>query len=102
MARINKIEPLVEEALISNKSSRGDNFILYLEVLKKYIDTDLSLKDVFLHHRELGIPSLETITRCRRKLQEKNPELRDEAADQIRRKEEAEHYEYAIEDKLWY
>ena len=38
MSRLKFLEPLVEEALINNKRCRGDNFILYLEVLKKYID----------------------------------------------------------------
>ncbi len=102
MSRINQIEPLVEEALMHNKECRGDNFILYLEVLKKFIDTNLSLKDVFLNHKILGIPSLETITRCRRKLQERNPELRDENASRIRANEEAKYEEYAMEGKLWY
>ena len=101
MARINIIEPLVEEALINNKACRGDNFILYLEVLKKYIDTNLSLKDVFLHHRELGIPALETITRCRRKLQERNPELKSEASIE-REKESNAYVDYALSDKQWY
>lgn len=100
MARINIIEPLVEEALINNKACRGDNFILYLEVLKKYIDTNLSLKDVFLHHKELGIPALETITRCRRKLQERNPELR--ANEEVRKQEEKYYVDYALGDKQCY
>ena len=64
MARLKMVEPLVEEALINNKSCRGDNFILYLEVLKKYIDLILSIKDVFLNHDLFGIPSLESITRA--------------------------------------
>lgn len=102
MPRINLIEPLVEEALINNKACRGDNFILYLEVLKKYIDTNLSLKEVFLHHKELGIPALETITRCRRKLQERNPELRDENAFQLRSSEQKEFVDYALRDKQFY
>lgn len=102
MARINVIEPLVEEALINNKACRGDNFILYLEVLKKYIDTNLSLKDVFLHHRELGIPALETITRCRRKLQERNPELRDERMAKKRNEEQGNYIDYALGDKQIY
>lgn len=102
MPRINQIEPLVEEALLTNKKCRGDNFILYLEVLKKYVDLNLSIKEVFLNHKILGIPSLETITRCRRKLQEKNPELRDENATLMRAKAEEEHLEYAMDDKLWY
>ena len=95
MARINIIEPLVEEALINNKACRGDNFILYLEVLKKYIDINMSLKDIFANHKTLGIPALETITRCRRKLQEKNPELRDEKVAVIREQEEEDYKNYS-------
>lgn len=101
MARINLIEPLVEEALINNKACRGDNFILYLEVLKKYINLDLSIKDVFLNHINLGIPSLESITRARRKLQEVNPNLRDEKTLKIRSKEEQEYKDYALANKLY-
>ena len=95
MARLNIIEPLVEEALINNKACRGDNFILYLEVLKKYINTDMSLKDIFLNHKTLGIPALETITRCRRKLQEKHPELRDEEVSTVREKDEEDYINYS-------
>ena len=100
MARLKIVEPQVEEALINNEASRGDNFILYLEVLKKYIDLDISIKDVFLNHKALGIPSLESITRARRKLQECNPELRSN--EKIRKKEEQEYREYSMSDKLWY
>lgn len=102
MARINILEPLVEEALINNKACRGDNFILYLEVLKKYIDLDLSIKDVFQNHQMLGIPSLESITRARRKLQERNPDLKDEAVAKAREQEEQSYIDYALGDKQWY
>lgn len=95
MARLKMIEPLVEEALINNKSCRGDNFILYLEVLKKYIDLNLSIKDVFLNHDLLGIPSLESITRARRKLQEKHPELKDVQVALIREQEEEAYIDYS-------
>jgi hypothetical protein len=95
MAKVKVIEPLVEEALINNKASRGDNFILYLEVLKKFIDLNLSIKDVFLNHDLLGIPSLESITRARRKLQEKHPELKDEVVAAIREKEEQDYIDYS-------
>lgn len=101
MARLNIIEPLVEEALLHNKECRGDNFILYLEVLKKYIDLDLSIKDVFLNHKILGIPSLESITRARRKLQERNPDLKSEASIE-REKEAKEYVDYALGDKQIY
>ena len=102
MSRLKIIEPQVKEALINNVKTRGDNYILYLEVLKKYVDLNMSLNDVFKNHALLGIPSLESITRARRKLQERYPELRDEKISKIRSKEEAEHREYALEDTLWY
>lgn len=97
MSKIKIIEPLVMEALINNKKCRGDNFILYKEVLKKYIDLDMSLNDVFENHVLLGIPSLESITRARRKIQEKHPELRDSSVSEIRSQEEEEYINYARE-----
>lgn len=101
MAKLKQIEPLVEEALIKNKACRGDNFILYLEVLKKYIDLDLPIKDVFSKHKFLGIPSLESITRARRKIQERNPDLKSESSI-LREQEQKNYVEYALADKQWY
>ena len=95
MAKIYQIEPLVEEALRKNPPTRGDNFLLYIDVLKKFIDPKMSLEAVFLNHAALGIPSLETITRCRRKLQERDPNLRDQKATAIRDSEKQEFEAYA-------
>ena len=70
-------------------------------MLKKYIDLDLSIKDVFINHKILGIPSFESITRCRRKLQERNSDLKSEAS--LKREQEAKNYvDYALSDKQWY
>lgn len=101
MAKFKQIEPLVEEALIKNEACRGDNYILYLEVLNKYIGLNLSIKDVFSKHKLLGIPSLESITRARRKIQERNPDLKSEASV-IREKETSTYVEYALADKQWF
>lgn len=95
MSKIYQVEPVVLDALKNNPATRGDNFILYIAVLKKYIDPKMSLQAVFENHKTLGIPSLETITRCRRKLQEQNPELRDEAADKLRKADEQEFVDYS-------
>lgn len=100
MARLKIIEPQVKEALINNKLTRGDDYILYLEVLKQYIDVDMSLNDVLKNHEILGIPPFESVTRARRKLQEIYPELRDEKKSKIRAKEEQEYRDYAIADRL--
>lgn len=97
MARFKYLSPMITDILETNPATRSDNFVLYVEVLKHFIDTDISLKDVFLNHKHLGIPSLESITRCRRKIQEKNPDLRDLKAVEIRAKEQEEYRAYARE-----
>lgn len=97
MAKIHLIEPIVEEILINKPATRGDNFLLYVEVLKRFTNVKMSLESIFVNHKFLGIPALETITRCRRKLQETNPSLRDKKARSIRANEEEEYFTYSKE-----
>lgn len=97
MARIIKIEPLVKQVLIDEPQTRSDDYLLILKVLETFVTPTLSLDAVFKNHVILGIPSLETITRCRRKLQAIDPNLRDEKASSIRASEEEEFRKYAKE-----
>ena len=97
MAKINDVEARVYVALKNHPKTRADNFYLYLSVLKHYVDITMPMEVIFRDHKKLGIPALETITRCRRKLQEKYPELRDEAACNIRANEEQEYRDYSKE-----
>lgn len=97
MARIMKIEPIVKMVLIDDPQTRSDDHILILRVLETFVTPELSLNAVFKNHVTLGIPSLETITRCRRKLQAAFPELRDEKAEKIRAEEEVEFRSYSKE-----
>lgn len=96
MAKLYDLEPRVEEILEWYPETRKDNFILYLKVLEDYIDTRMSIADVFTHRVELGIPSLESITRTRRKIQERRKDLIDEGAEKIRKQERAEFVQYAL------
>ena len=50
-----------------------------------------------LHAKIKGI-RFESITRCRRKLQEKNPELRDEETVKNRNKKQKEYIKYSVEN----
>lgn len=102
MANLYDLEPLVQKVLEKYPQTRSDNFMLYEKVLGHFIDTNMSLKDVFKNHVVLGIPALESITRCRRKLQERDASLRDPKAYEIREKEEKEYIDYSQADKLWY
>lgn len=96
MARISKVQPLVYKALVENPETRADDFLLVLEVLKNFVTAEMQLDTVFKHHVELGIPSLSSIYRIRRKLQRKYPELVNATAAAIRAEEETEYKAYAI------
>jgi hypothetical protein len=61
---------IVEEVLRTNDKARNSDKWLIIEVLKK-----MGFK-IFIDYKQLSdMPSFETITRCRRKLQEENPNL---------------------------
>lgn len=96
MARINKVQPLVYNALVDNPEARTDDFILILEVLKNFVTPEMRLETVLEHHIELGLPSFASILRSRRKLQRKYPELVNETAAEIRAQEEKEYRDYAL------
>ena len=91
------IEKGVENAMLEYPETRSDDFILVLKVYEqikpeiKYI----RLQKVIYNHKEYGLPSFESITRARRKLLAKHPELRDKEATEIRLKEQAEYIEYS-------
>ena len=97
MSKINTIHNKVKKILENNQSARGDDYVLILEVLREYIDTNMSVDTLLLHHIELGIPSIETITRAIRKIQEKYPNLVSIDALPIRIEEEKEFRQYAKE-----
>lgn len=97
MAKLHKIEFLVKQELETNTESKSDDFILILNVLKNYVTTEMSLESIFKNHARLEIPCLESITRCRRKLQELYPELRNEKMQQNREVAKQAYIEYAKE-----
>jgi hypothetical protein len=95
MARIQKVQAKVYEALLERPEARVDDYILVLEVFKHYISAEMSLKTVLEHHIELGLPSFASIVRTRRKLQRKYPELVNATMVAIREGEQKEYKAYA-------
>ena len=58
--------------------------------------TEKPFADVLYHHKALGLPNWETVTRCRRKIQEKHPDLQATVTTRRKRhKEEQKYREYA-------
>lgn len=97
MSRINKYENIVRTILTTKAATRGDDKLLYYWVLSmEGYNLNISLYRYLLNGE--GFPNFDTITRVRRKLQEKYPELRPPKGDQIRRENaEQEYLDYARE-----
>lgn len=94
MGRISKWEKIVLAILEKHAAARSDDRVLYYWVLKEE-GFDLSVTvSRFLLGTEY--PNWETITRVRRKLQEKHPELCEPSnVQKMRAKAEEEFIEYA-------
>lgn len=97
----NKVEEYVKEILERNKSTRENDHLLYIVVYAKSPElVNSNFKQVFKNHKTYGLPSFESVSRCRRKLQEKYSELKPVIEVQKAREEkELEMFEYAMGDK---
>ena len=99
---IEKTERYVERALRQRPKTRDDDNLLYLDVLTQ-IDpalVNVNFKSTFITARKLKLPAYETISRCRRKLQEKYPELQETIEMQnAREKQQMDMFAYAMEER---
>ena len=96
--RIKRVETLVKTILEENKETRNDDFILIAEVYYRLIPdvVHLPFTLVMLSHSDLKLPSLESITRARRKIQEKHEYLRaSKKIQEIKKRQEQQYKEYA-------
>lgn len=93
MKTIKNTEEYVLDVLEHNLKARTDDFILYGAVLKR-LGVDLrntSLYDFLATARENRYPSFETVTRCRRHIQELRTDLTD-GKTAIAREQKIEEY----------
>jgi len=89
----------VKGILTQYPASRDDDMLLYAIFLHKnrIVHSYEKFYDVMAHAKERGIPSYEGITRARRKVQEKEPNLRGKRYNQ-RMKSEEEYRDYYREN----
>ena len=68
------------------EETRSDDFKLYFHVCRS-INENVAIMDrfsyVMLNHKELGFPSFESVTRCRRKVFELYPNLKPEKVTKL-------------------
>ena len=94
MATCSILEPIVRDILTQYPETRDDDYLLILKVFDKFIDTtNLSVEAVFKNHAQLQLPSLHSITRVRRKIQE--IELFSDKGKKRRKEEIKDYKEYA-------
>ena len=97
MSKLKTMEKVVLQILEEKPATRKDDYVLMLEVCNKLCPDVLyhEFRTALYCHNALKIPSWETVSRCRRKIQAKRPDL-DERETRKRRNEEEELYrEYA-------
>ncbi len=77
MDSLKTIEGKVRAVLQKNEDARNDDMVLYLALCNFYLKDagTMPLAQIMTKHRELGLPSFESVGRTRRKLQERHPEL---------------------------
>lgn len=93
MGRINKWEDKVKRILEEHPAAREDDRALYYWILKdEGFDVTVSIARFLMG---TGYPNYETISRVRRKLQEKYPELAENNIKTMRAKAEEEFISYA-------
>lgn len=98
MKRLKELSNRVKTILETNESARNSDNVLYLYVLRSYgeekgLDIDkMSVPMLLLHCKDMGLPSLESMGRARRKVQELYPELKAVGDVQAMREEQEEAY----------
>ena len=82
MVKLNQMKSNVKHLLEKHPCLRDDDFLLIGMVYHTYygIGYENGFLDVMRNHKELGLPSFETIRRTRQKVQEENPQLESSKA----------------------
>lgn len=81
--KISKTNDIVKDILVKEPFTRNSDNILYIKVVERLNSNanDKPFSEVMANLKELGLPCYETVSRCRRKLQEQHPEL--QACDRV-------------------
>ena len=77
MRNLKTIEKKVRAILEKNEDARNDDMVLYLALCNVCLKDAgaMPLAEIMTQHKYLGLPSFESVSRTRRKLQVKYPEL---------------------------
>lgn len=95
---LNTLEKVVKEVLESDPTTRDDNFKLYAKVVIDIcgIKNSNSFIEVMFNHSQYDLPPMESVTRTRRAVVNKFPELSSSAqVKDFRKSQEKEYAKYS-------
>ena len=94
MSELRNTTKMVKYVLEKEPRTRNSDNLLWLEVIKLINQGVLRkpMAEVLQNLNEYGLPSIETVGRCRRKLQAEHPELRAKKSVQCCRAEREEEF----------
>lgn len=77
MERLKKIESVVEKILERRMDARKSDDVLYMYICEYFCRgvSSMTLKNFLFNRKEIACPSFEAVTRARRRVFEKRPEL---------------------------
>lgn len=77
MKNLKTIENKVKMILKKNEDARNDDMVLYLALCNLCLKDAgaIPLAEIMTQHKSLGLPSFESVSRTRRKLQARHSEL---------------------------
>ena len=101
---LKKLNKLVIQVLKDFEFTRGNDDLLYLNVLilvdskanNTKLITTMTLSEFYTNRQRCCFPSFESVSRCRRKIQEEHPELKpSKRGQEARKRQEEKFYNYA-------
>ena len=94
MRYLKSIEGKVRRILERNQDARNDDMVLYLVLCNACLKDAgaLPLAEIMTQYKYLGLPSFESVSRTRRKLQARYPELA--GSHPVRKKRSAGEHDY--------
>ena len=101
MSELRNTTKMIKYVLEKEPRTRNSDNLLWLEVIKLVNQGVLRkpMAEVLQNLNEYGLPSIETVGRCRRKIQAEHPELRaKQAVQECRADREKEFREWAGEN----
>lgn len=100
LGELKRIEDRVERLLEEYPEARKDDWVLYGAYLEDYtgVRKDITFGEIVLEHKGLKLPSFASITRARRKVQARRPDLKDTKTAVKREQAEDDFKEFS---KIW-